>query len=176
MSKSNGRIWPYAIGLSITLVFGFCVTTIVVTQTANIQESDAYMTHYQDADANANDLIEAKIAFDKKYNVSFNSSEINPEGSILEYKVSDKEGNILNNAKLILAISRPETDDFNKKFDKPTIKDGVYSFSDVKFPKPGVWNLVLKVQIADDYKFFDVKVDTRKNAKVDIRIKDAYKF
>ena len=92
MGKSNGRIWPYAIGLSITLVFGFCVATIVVTQTANIQESDAYMLQYQDVDAKANDLIEAKIAFDKQYNVSFISKEITTEYSTFKYSVSDKNG------------------------------------------------------------------------------------
>ncbi len=177
MSKnSSGRIWPYAIGAAITLVFGFCVATVVVTQKANIQLSDEFMTYYQDVDANANNFIEAKISFDKKYNVSFDSKEIKPEGSLLEYKVSDKQGNLLNNAKLTLAISRPEIDDFNQMYEKPSIKDGIYSFSDVKFPKAGVWNLLLKVEIADNYRFYTVKVDTRKNAKVDIRIKDAYKF
>ena len=176
MGKSNGRIWPYAIGLSITLVFGFCVATIVVTQTANIQESDAYMLKYQDADAKANDLIEAKIAFDKQYNVSFISKEITTEYSTFKYSVSDKNGNTLDNAKLTLAISRPETDEFNEKFETPIIKDKIYSFNDVKFSKPGVWNLLLKVEVGEDYRFYDVKVDTRKNAKVDMRIKKAYEF
>ena len=41
--KSNGRVWPYIIGLSITLVFGFCVATIFVTSRADVQESDAYI-------------------------------------------------------------------------------------------------------------------------------------
>jgi len=176
MSKSNGRIWPYAIGLSITLVFGFCVATIVVTQKADIQESDAYMLKYQDADAQSNEIIEARIAFDKKYSVAFTSKDVKMEGSTFKYSVNDKDGVALNNAKLILAISRPETGEFNKKFDSPTIKDGIYTFNDVKFSRPGVWNLLLKVEVESDYRFFDVKVDTRKNAKVEIRIKDAYKF
>jgi len=148
VKKSNGRIWPYAIGLSITLVFGFCVGTIVVTQTADIQMSDSYMTNYQDVDAKANDIIKAEIAFDKKYNVSFDSKEISSDNSTLKYSVSDKNNNVVNSAELILAISRPETDKFNQ----------------------------LKVQVSDDYRFFNVKVDTRKNAQVDIRIKEAYEF
>jgi len=176
MSKSNGRIWPYSIGLAITIVFSFCVMTIVVTQTANIQESDSFMLNYQDADAKANDLIKAEIAFDKKYNVLFTSRDVSIANSTFKYSVHDKNGAALNNAKLTLAISRPETDDFNKKFDNPIVEDGTYTFSNVKFSKPGVWNLLLKVEIDKDYRFFDVKVDTRKNAKVDIRIKDAYKF
>ena len=69
--KNDGRIWPYAIGGAITLVFGFCVATIVVTSKADIQKSNAYMTYYQDADSMANEFIEAKIKFDKKYKVSY---------------------------------------------------------------------------------------------------------
>ena len=77
---------------------------------------------------------------------------------------------------MILAISRPETDEFNEKFETPILKDRIYSFNDVKFSKLGVWNLLLKVEVGKDYRFYDVKVDTRKNAKVDMRIKKAYEF
>ena len=161
MSKSNGRIWPYAIGASITLVFGFCVATIIVTQKANIQTSDAYMTYYQDADANINDLIEARIAFDKKYKIKYISKGIAAEGSTLSYKVTDLNDKVINNATVILSTSRPEMNDFNQNLDSPTVENGIYTFSDLKFPKAGVWNLIAKVQIGDNYRFYNIKADTR---------------
>jgi len=161
MSKSNGRIWPYAIGASITLVFGFCVATIIVTQKANIQTSDAYMTYYQDADANINDLIEARIAFDKKYKIKYISKGIAAEGSTLSYKVTDLNDKVINNATVILSTSRPEMNDFNQNLDNPTVENGIYTFSDLKFPKAGVWNLIAKVQIGDNYRFYNIKADTR---------------
>jgi len=161
MSKNNGRVWPYAIGASITLVFGFCVATVITTSKANIQESDAYMTHYQDADANINKNIEAEIAFDKKYNITFIPVKLETKGSKISYKVTDKEGSSINNASLVLATSRPETAEFNQKFENPTIEDGVYTFSEAIFPKAGVWNLITKVTIANDYKFYNIKAETR---------------
>lgn len=168
MNKSNGRIWPYAIGISITMVFGFCVATIVVTQKANIQESDAYMTHYQDADANANDLIEAQIAFDKKYKIEYITDSIQENNSVIKYRLTDINENPVNDAKIRIATSRPETAEFNQELDSPVVENGVYSFSGANFPKVGVWNIIAKVNVGDQSRFFNIKADTR--------IKEAFEF
>ncbi len=161
VSKSSGRIWPYAIGGSIIMVFGFCVATIVVTQQANIQESDAYMTSYQDVDTNANDLIKARIAFDKSCKIEYIGKGINESGSIVQYRVTDKNSNAINSAKLKLVITRPETDEFNQELENPTVENGVYTFKDVKFPKAGVWNIMAKVDVGNLSRYYNVKADTR---------------
>ncbi len=156
---SSGRIWPYFIGGSIILVFSFCVATIVVTQKANIQESDAYMSKYQDADKNANEIIRATISFDKKYKIEYIDGLALTNS--VSYKVTDSNAKTIDNAKVIISTSRPETKEFDQKLDNPQIKDGIYSFSDVKFPKEGVWNIIAKVEIGDDYKYYHIKADTR---------------
>jgi len=161
MHKSSGRVWPYAIAIAITLVFGFCVTTIFVTESTNVQESDAYMTHYQDADMNANKLIHQRMLFDKKYTIKYITENISAETSSVEYKVTDKDGNLVNNARVKIAISRPETSTLNQELDAPSIKNGVYSFNKVKFPKAGVWNIIAKVTIGDYSRFYNIKADTR---------------
>ncbi|MEN4053520.1 MULTISPECIES: FixH family protein [Sulfurimonas] len=170
MSKkqSSGRIWPYVIGISITLVFGFCVATVMVTSKANIQSSDAYMTNYQDADAKANDLIKARMHFDKKYKVSYITESIGGESPEIKYSVVDIEGKPVNNAELIIAISRPETSEFDQKLDNPKVENGIYTFSGAKFPKVGVWNIIAKIKVGDDYRFLNMKADTR--------IKEAFEF
>ena len=169
MSKnSSGRVWPYAIGGAITLVFGFCVATIVVTSKANIQGSDAYMTYYQEADAKANDYIKARIAFDKKYKVNYISKGISEKGSLISYSVSDLNGNPINNAKIILATSRPETNEYDQKLENPEVKDGIYTFKGALFPKVGLWNLIAKVNVGNDFRFINIKADTR--------IKEAFEF
>ena len=162
MKMSSGRIWPYAIGISITMVFGFCVATIVVTQQASLQESDSYMTNYQDADANANELIKAEIAFDKKYKIQYLSDQIMEAGSVIQYKITDINSNPVNDAKIILATSRPETAEFAQTLENPIVENGVYTFNDVSFPKAGVWNIIAKVEAGENSRFFNVKADTRK--------------
>jgi nitrogen fixation protein FixH len=161
----SGRLWPYGVGIAITMVFGFCVATVVVTSKANLQESDAYMTSYQDADINANKLIEAKLAFDKKYDVAYTTATISEKNPVIEYKVTDKTGKGVDDAVIVVAISRPETQKYNQKLTQPHIKDGVYSFEGATFPKAGVWNIIAKIQVGDDYRFLNIKADTR-NTKV----------
>ena len=158
---SSGKIWPYILGGAITLVFGFCVATIVVTGKADIQPSDSYMTHYQDADANANKLIKAALAFDTKYTIEYIPKTLASKEATVSFEVKDKNGKSIENATIILAVSRPETGKFNKTFKGPKESKGVYTFSELEFPKAGVWNLVTKVSIGKDYKFYNIKADTR---------------
>ena len=161
MNKSSGRIWPYSIGASIILVFGFCVATVVVTSNANIQESNECLTYYQDADTNANDLINNRIAFDKKYKINYVPAKLHDSESVVGYKVTDLNSKTVNNAKLTILVSRPETHEFDQKLSDAKLNDGVYSFSNVKFPRQGVWDIIVKVEVEKLSRFYNVKVDTR---------------
>jgi len=163
--SSSSKVWPIGIGLSIAAVFGMSVATVIITGQANIQKSDAYMTYYQEADAKANDFIEKRIAFNKKYKIEYINNGISQNGSDVSFKVVTKDNKAVNNAKVIISISRPETDKFNKKYESLVIKDGVYTFKDVKFPKAGIWNIIAKVEVGQDSRFLNLKVDTR-NKKI----------
>lgn len=167
-NKSNGRVWPYAIGIAITLVFGFCVATVIVTSKADIQSSDAYMTNYQDADAKANEFIKAKLYFDKKYNIAYVTESIGGDKPVIKYKLTDKAGNPVNNAEIIVSISRPETAKYNQKLSNAKVDNGIYTLEGAKFPKVGVYNIIAKIKVGDDYRFYNVKADTR--------IKEAFEF
>jgi len=161
MDLKSGKIWPYILGGSITLVFGFCVATIIVTSQANIQESNDYMTHYQDADAKANDLIEARIAFDKNLKIKYVQKQLQADGTNIVYKITDLNGNVINNAKLHVFIARPETHDLNQNLENPIVDNGTYTFKNIKFSKPGVYNLIAKVEVGNLSRFYNIKADTR---------------
>lgn len=166
--KSSGKVWPYILGGSITLVFGMCVATVMVTSKANIQESNTYMSKYQEADAKANELINAQIDFNKKYNFIYVTEGIGGENPLIKYKVTDKNGNAINDAKINIHISRPETAEFNQELNECQCADGIYTFSGATFPKVGVWNIIARVQVGDHYRFLNIKADTR--------IKEAFEF
>jgi nitrogen fixation protein FixH len=157
----SGKLWPYGVGIAITLVFFMGVGTVIITGQANIQPSDDYMTNYQDADKNANTLIKAKLAFNQKYNVVFLTKSLGGDKPVIKYKITDKEGHPINDAKIIIAISRPETSQYNFTLDTPKVENGIYSFTTHKLPKVGLWNIVAKIQIGEDYKFLNIKADTR---------------
>jgi len=161
LSKSNGKIWPYAIGLSIFLVFVAAVATVVITSTLPVENSDTYMMGYHEADAKANELIEEKIAFNKKYKLKFLSDSLDVEGSTLSYKITDIQDNAVNNAKVLVIVTRPNKHKYDQELNNPTIVDGVYTFSNVKLEVEGRWDIMAKVNIDKNERFYNVKMDTR---------------
>ena len=157
---SSGRQWPYILGIAITLVFGMCVGTVVVTSKADIQESDAYMTKYQDADAKANELLQAQIAFDKRYNLGYSVEGLNTEHPKVLYTLQDKAGKSVQDASIKLKVSRPETEKFDQNLQNATYEDGKYTFELQKLPKEGIWNIIAKIEVGDHYRFLNLKADT----------------
>ena len=170
----SGKLWPIGIALGITAVAGFCVWTVKVTSTASIQESDAYMTSYQNADANINDFINAKISFNKKYKLKCITEKLNVNGCDIIYSLTTLDGKPVKNATMMLAISRPETQIYDKKIKNPDFENGLYVFKDMKFPKAGAWTLLLKVNVGKNYRFYETKADTRVNHKIKLKEASTY--
>jgi nitrogen fixation protein FixH len=161
VSKSNGRIWPYAIGASIVLVFGFCVATIVVTQQSPVEASDTYMMGYHEADASANEIIEAQIAFDKKYKIEYQTEGLSLAHSEIKYKITDIDGNPVNNATIKIMVTRPNEHKHDQEVLSPSVENGVYTFAPITLAVEGRWDIMAKINIDDLQRFYNLKADTR---------------
>jgi len=161
LSRHSAKIWPYAIGTSILFVFGACVATIVVTNKLPVQKSDTYMMGYQEADAKANEIINETIEFNKKYKIEYITDEFNMQNSTIKYRVSDINSNPLNNADIKVVITRPDNHIYDQELKDPSITDGVYTFSAVKLPLEGRWDIMAKVSVEGAKRFYNVKTDTR---------------
>ena len=159
----SGKIWPYAIAISITFIFGAAIATIVVAVKLPVEKSDAFMMGYHEADAKANELIEAKISFDKKYKISYISDRINKENTVLKYKVTTLDGKVVNDAKLKAVITRPNSRKFDMELSNPKVSNGVYTFDGVKLPLLGRWNVMVKVDVSGETRYLNIKADTRKD-------------
>ena len=161
MSKSSGLIWPYSIAVAIILVFGACVATIFVAVTLPVEKSDTYMMSYQDADAKANKLIEAQIAFDESYTVEYVNHGLKLENSVIEYSIKDVNGNNFDNASFKVVITRPNNHKDDQELLNPKVQNGTYTFENVTIPLEGRWNVMAQIKIDDLYRYHNVKVDTR---------------
>lgn len=157
---SSGKIWPYSIAIAIGMVFSFCVATVFITSKGHINESNLYMEGYHSVDADANKILEADIAFNKKYTISYINNQLSTKNSTIQYKIVDKNNHPINDAKITLMITRPDANIDVKPTD-PNIKDGIYTFSDVQLPREGRWDIMTKVNIGQDYTFYNLKADTR---------------
>jgi hypothetical protein len=162
MFKNPGTKWPIIIGLSIIGVIGACVGTIKVALNNPVELSNYGMQGYHEYDADANDIIFAKIAFDQNYTIAFLTPQISEKGSILEYQVSDKSGKAINDAKIEVILTRPDLKEFDMNLSNPSVAEGKYTFDSVDLPKAGRWDIMAKISVGSVQRYYNLKADTRK--------------
>jgi hypothetical protein len=171
-SSGSGKYWPYMIlgFLFIGLFLGSW--TIRSTISMPVSESNEYQRKYQDADRNINTIIEAQQRFDARYVLSpvdFVPSKFKPtdfarkHGQVIAltktmhvgYRLSDKNGQAINDANVTLLLTRPQTRDNDKTFANLSAKDGVYTTPDFTLPKAGRYTLRLRAQVGDAVGFME---------------------
>ena len=69
MSSNPGKKWPWIIMGGIMGVVALSYWTVQIALDNPVQLSDLDMQEYRHFERDANDIINAKIAFDKKYEV-----------------------------------------------------------------------------------------------------------
>lgn len=161
MNLSNGRIWPYAIGASIIFIFGACVATIVVANTLPVEKSDTYMMDYHEADAKANDILEAAIAFNKKYKIEYITEGLSTQSSTIKYRVTDLDSNPIDGAQIKVVVTRPNNHKHDRELSSPKVENGIYTFDTIELPQEGRWDIMAKVAVDELHRFYNVKADTR---------------
>lgn len=161
MFKNPGTKWPIIIALAIAGVVGMSVVTLKVASKYPVEMESFEMHSYHDYDHGVNEIIEAKIAFDKKYTLSFITPQLAEKGAVVAYKVTDKSGNAVNNATVQVVLSRPDCSTYDLNLSNPTVNEGTYTFSPIDLPKAGRWNIVAKFSVDKDARYFSLKADTR---------------
>ncbi|MGB5964002.1 MAG: FixH family protein [Sulfurimonadaceae bacterium] len=162
MSKeSQGKIWPYAIVISILLIVAASVMTVIIALDHPVEMSDSNMQDYHHYDKNANEFIQAKIAFDKKYKITYASEMLDLNGAVVAYKVTDTSGASVNRAKLDIVLTRPDNQDSDIILDNPTVENGLYTFEAGKLPLEGRWNIMAHVIVDENERYYNLKADTR---------------
>ena len=162
MSKtSDGRIWPYAIVISILLIVVASGATIYVALQHPVEMSDSNMQEYHHYDKNANEFLAAKIAFNRNYTITYVSEKFDVDNAVIVYKITDASGSVVNNAKVDIVLTRPDNRNSDVVLDNPTVKNGIYTFSVGKLPLIGRWNIMAHVIADENERYYNMKADTR---------------
>jgi nitrogen fixation protein FixH len=161
MDKKAGRKWPWIIALSTLGVIAMSVETIRIAINNPVEQSDYGMQNYHQYDANVNEIIEAKIAFDKAYTISFQTPQITAKDAVISYAIQDSAGNPINDANLTVVLTRPDTTKNDIVLSNPTVENGRYTFSPVDLPKIGRWDIMAKVSVQNLQRYYNLKADTR---------------
>lgn len=158
---SNGKIWPYAIVISILMIVAASVATVMVALEHPVEMSDSNMQEYHNYDKHANDFIAAAIAFNKNYNISYMSEKFDVNSAVVIYKVTDSSGAAVDNAKIDIVITRPDNRNSDIILDNPTVENGLYTFNAGKLPLIGRWNIMAHIVAGDNERYYNMKADTR---------------
>lgn len=161
IDKSAGKKWPWIIGISIVAIIGFSIATIKVALNNPVEMSEYGMQSYHSFDDNVNEIINAQIAFDQNYTIAFLTPQIVQNGTVVAYKISDKSNHAINDAKVEVILTRPDTTDFDLNLSNPTVNEGTYTFNAVDLPKVGRWDILAKISIGDKQRYYNLKADTR---------------
>lgn len=161
MSKDPGRKWPIIIALSIAGIIALSAGTVKVAIDNPVQMSDYGMQNYHTYDRDVNEIIEAKIAFDRKYTIAFLTPQIAEKGTALVYKITDKAGRGVDNAKIEAILTRPDSNRYDIPLASRSAGEGKYTFQSVDLPKPGRWDILAKVTVGKDSRYYNLKADTR---------------
>jgi nitrogen fixation protein FixH len=161
MNKNPGKKWPIIILGSIFGIVFASVATVVVALDNPVEMSDLGMQGYHEYDTNINEIIASKIKFDQSYNVTYNGKQLAASGTVLSYKVTDKSGNPVNDAKINVMLTRPNSHAHDIALESPSVEQGVYTFESVNLPKEGRWDIMANVVVSDKQRYYNLKADTR---------------
>lgn len=157
----NGKQWPISISAAILFIVASSAATVYVAVNNPVEMSNVFMQGYHDTDANYNDIVRAKNAFDKLYKIDFLTKGISEENTVLEYSVKTLSGDIVKDAKIDIVLTLPYTSKEDIKLESPVFKEDRYVFKELKLPHPGRWNIMAKITVGENYRFYNLKADTR---------------
>ncbi len=171
-SSNSGKFWPYMIlgFLVIGITLGYWTVRNAVS--LPVQESNAYLMKYQQADLNANEIQEAIEKFNKKYSVELSGlepTEFKPKHikrkphkyvllhktNSFSYKITTKDGKVINDANVSVLLTRPDSDIDNILIKDIKGKDGIYSVQNLPVKHLGRYIIRAKIVIGKDMKFID---------------------
>lgn len=163
MPKGDKNYWPHAIVAMILGVVGLSGWTISVAIENPVEMDSSYMLDYHTVDSDINQILEKQLAFGERYTIECLNDILKPQDEVLKFKVVDKAGQPVDNAKFEILLTRPETTEFDKKIEDLTFKEGIYYSNPLSFEKKGRWNIICKVRVGDYEGYKEIKTFTSIN-------------
>ncbi|WP_457592994.1 FixH family protein [Hydrogenimonas sp.] len=147
--KKELNFWPYAIvGMILTVVM-LAIWTIKIAIKNPVQLENSYMMKYQDVDENINEILMKQRQFKSGYDVKLDKNRLKLGSNRVEVVVSDKEGNPVDNAKIVALITRPDTAEFDIELKNFSNLGGEYRSEEFNLSKSGRWNIVVRVNVGE---------------------------
>ncbi len=155
--KLSYYTWPIIIVSFLVYVIVKIVWTINVALEQPVQEENAYMMKYQELDHKFAEISDAKNRFESKYECNI-FYELKKGINSINIEIVEKESRKkIENAQIKLLLTRVETNNLDMEIPIKGYFDGKYVSQEFNVEKIGRWRLIAKVEVDNDYKFFDIK-------------------
>ena len=105
--------------------------------------------YYQDFTDFINNILEKQNKFNALYHVEVLKNSISKGENSIKVKVVDKQNNPIDNAKIEVLITRPDSVKFDIKLTPISNSNGIYNFEPFQIEKLGRWQILSKVSIGD---------------------------
>jgi hypothetical protein len=161
--------WPHMIMGFLIIGISLGYWTVKSATSHPVEESNEYLTKYQQADLHFNEIHQKKARFDKAYTIDLtgvtlakvpleHAKRAKFEVSVLLakganrfiYVIKQKNGNIVPDANVTFLLTRPHTAKEDQVRTDVPFQDGVYVVNDINITKPGRYILRLKAVIDDN--------------------------
>ena len=160
--KNKALHWPIGIFLAILAVVGLGIWTISVANKNPVVMDEFYFDSYQNVDHNYYKIQQSQIEFDKRYNISYNLDSFNLGKNILEIKVQTKDNKPVENAKILVKITRPFTNKQDIDLNVTSENNGIYKMTPFNITHEGRWQILSKVQVGKFTSFKKTDINATK--------------
>lgn len=147
--KAERNYWPHTIIAMIIACIIACGWTIKIALSNPVEMDTFYMEKYQKVDQNINEIIKLQEAFDARFTLQYSTEKFTLGQNNITLTLRDKSGNPVNNATVIMMLSRPETNKENKEFTPAKIENGEYRFGPFEINRPGRWQILSKIEVGE---------------------------
>lgn len=158
--KKERNYWPHAIiGMIVAMVIA-CIFTVRFALENPVQMDSFYLDKYQHVENNINEILEKQQAFEKEYKVEYDTQKFSLQGAnTFVMRIKDLAKNAyVDNAKIKLVISRPDTNEFNQEYDLTSAQDGAFVVNGIKVNKPGRWQILTRINVGDKSSYYKYEV------------------
>lgn len=148
--KNERNYWPHTvIGMIVACVIA-CGWTIKIAVMDHPVEMDTfYMEKYQKVDQNINEILELQAAFNAQFDLTYSTEKFALGKNSMVISLKDKKGNAVENAKVTMMLSRPDSNHENQQLSPSSIQNGEYHFGPFEIAKVGRWQILSKIEVGE---------------------------
>lgn len=159
--KDKGLRWPVGILVGTVGIIALCIGTIIFALQNPVQLDNDYNSKYRDIDKNINEIIEANIAFKKRYKLSYVKHPLKLKDTLIAYKLTTLDGKAVKDVIIEAILTRPNEVNSNITLSFRDRGNGLYEADLVDLPLEGRWNLFATVTVGKEKGFLRLRLDSR---------------